>query len=394
MMRKQIILWGGWYGSNNVGDQSLLLAITDLLGSVYPDTRFIVLSANPAHVHSYTSRDSKFDICAINTRREFPHVVRAFMESDLFIFGGGVPFFDHAPQVLAMVVLTTLARFFHVPYFLWSVSSQRVDSELTKKTFGWVLRGACGVTSRDEFTRKLFLDCGLPADKMTIGGDSVILMHTDPADSVLDLLERTGWQMGNRPLVALTPRTLRTADGEAETHYTLIKQNELQKEIDTYAAVLDWLWEHSYQPIFVPMNTVAPDDDRLASRMIMSKARHGNFALMIDEEINPRAAAAIYQHCRASLVSRVHAGIMSFKAKRPMVMYAFDQKHIGIMQEMGLSDTIFYPGKHNADFAVEIMAKILRNEEDTRFSLAGNMEISSEKSMLPFRQVLKILDRK
>lgn len=394
MMRKQIILWGGWYGSKNVGDQSLLLAITDLLGSVYPDARFNVLTANPAHVHSYTLRDSKFNFCAINTRREFPHVVRTFMESDLFIFGGGTPFFDHAPQVFAIVVLTALARLFRVPYFLWSVSSQRVDSELTKKIFGWVLRGACGVTSRDEFTRQLFLDCGLPADKMTVGGDSVILMHTDPTDSVLDLLERTGWQMGNPPLVALTPRTLRTADGEAETHYTLIKQNGFQKEIDTYSAVLDWLWEHGYQPIFVPMNTVAPDDDRLASRMIMSKARHGNFALMINEVINPRAAAAIYQHCRASLVSRVHGSIMSFKANCPVAMYAFDQKHIGIMQEMGLSDTIFYPGKNNADFAVEIMAKILKNEGNIHASMAENFHVSSEKSMLPFRQVLKILDQK
>ena len=28
-----IVLWGGWYGSHNIGDQLLLLTITDLIQS-------------------------------------------------------------------------------------------------------------------------------------------------------------------------------------------------------------------------------------------------------------------------------------------------------------------------------------------------------------------------
>ena len=30
-MTKKIVIWGAWYGSRNVGDQLLLLAITDIL---------------------------------------------------------------------------------------------------------------------------------------------------------------------------------------------------------------------------------------------------------------------------------------------------------------------------------------------------------------------------
>lgn len=393
-MGKQIILWGGWYGSNNVGDQSLLLAITDLLGAAYPDARFTILTANPDHVHSYTSRDSKFDIHAINTRKEFQRVVRAFKECDLFIFGGAVPFFDRASQILAMLVLTILARLFRVPYFLWSVSSQQVKSKFTKKIFGWVLKGACGVTYRDEFTRQLFLDCGLSAEKMTVGGDSAILLRTDPADSVLNLLERSGWRPGDRLLAALTPRTLRPFDGEAETHYTPQTPQQFQKEINAYSAVLDWLWENGYQPIFVPMNTVAPDDDRISCYKIMANARYGNFALLIDEEIYPRAASAIYRHCRVSMVSRVHGSIMSFKANCPVVMYAFDLKHIGIMREMGLSDAIFYPEENDASQAIEIMSKLLMYEKETHARLATNLEEYSEKSMIPVRQALNILKSK
>jgi polysaccharide pyruvyl transferase WcaK-like protein len=210
----------------------------------------------------------------------------------------------------------------------------------------------------------------------------------------LDILDRAGWQMGDRPLVALTPRTLRIADGEAETHYTLKTQEQFQKEIDVYSAVLDWLWEHGYQPLFVPMNTVAPDDDRIASRIIMATARHGTFAMIVDEEIYPRAAAAIYERCEVSLVSRVHGSIMSFKSNCPVIMYAFDQKHIGIMQEMGLTDFIFHPQKHDVDTMIELIANTLKNAKDTRAFLTRQLEISSEKSVLPLQQSLKILNGK
>ncbi len=393
MKRKQIILWGGWYGSKNVGDQALLLAITDLLGHTYPDAIFTVLTDNPDHVHQYASRDSIFDIRAINTRKEFSKVIRAFRKSDLFIFGGAVPFFDYTPQVVTILILWLMTRFFRVPYFLWSVSSQEINSNFTKKIFGWVLEYAVGVTCRDEFTRQLFLSCGLPSERIAITGDSVFLMRTDPADTVIDLLHRAGWQPGDRPLAALTPRTLRIPDGESETHYTLKTIDQFEKEIDVYAAVLDYLWEQGYQPLFIPMNTVEPDDDRYASRMIMAKARNGKSALMIDEEIYPRAASALYQHCHMSLVSRVHGSILSLKANCPVVMYAFDQKHVGIMQEMGLADYIFYPGKQGAEDAVDMIADILKNENDTRLMLSRSLNEAVEKSMIPVRQAVEILGK-
>ena len=391
MEPKKIILWGGWYGSRNVGDQALLLAITDLLGETYPDAHFTALTARPAHVCSYAARDSHLDIRAINTRLEFPRVVRAFTQSDLFIFGGAVPFFEYPPQVLAMAVLTALARLFRVPYFLWSVSSQRVTSRLAKRVFGWVLDGASGVTYRDEFTRRLFLDCGLPDERMSLGGDSALLMHTAPAESALDLLERAGWRMGDRPLVALTPRTLRPADGEVETHYTPKTSQQYQQEIDVYAAVLDDLWEHGFQPLFVPMNTVAPDDDREAARCIMQKARHGAQALIVDGEIPPRLAAAVYAHCRASLVSRVHGSIMSFKANCPVMMYAFDQKHIGIMTEMGLAEFIFHPETDDAARASEMLLRLLSDPQSARADLVRRLEVAAQKSLHPLLLALELL---
>lgn len=388
---KRIVLWGAWYGSKNVGDRALLLSITDLIGESIPNVHFTILTANPENVHSLVQSDSKFKIKALKTRGQFLRAILAIARSDLFVFGGGVPFFYHPLQIIAMLMLVMVVRFFNTSYFLWSVSSLPVQSKIAKAIFGWILHGASGVTCRDEFTRELFIHCGVRFQKVIKTGDPAILLKTNSKESALELLNRAGWRPGGRSLVGLTPRTLRTADGEAETHYIPKTREEFQAEINAYAFALDWLWENGYQPIFIPMNTVAPDDDRVASKLVMSSARFGNQALLIDEEIGPRVASAIYEYCQASFVSRLHGCIMSVKAHCPVVMYAFEQKHIGIMQEIGLSDYIFYPMESSSSYLLDMLSRILTDQINTRIHISHCLEEFRKKSYIPLVQVLQIL---
>jgi polysaccharide pyruvyl transferase WcaK-like protein len=388
---KRIVLWGAWYGSKNVGDRALLLSITDLIGESDPNVHFTVLTANPENVHSLVQSDSKFKIKAIKTRGQFLRTIYTIAKSDLFIFGGGVPFFDRPLQIVAMLILILVVRFFDIPYFLWSVSSLPVQSRMAKAVFGWILLGASSITCRDEFTRQLFINCGVNPQNVTKTGDPALLLKTNSRESALELLNRAGWRSEGRRLVGLTPRTLRTADGEAETHYIPKTEDEFQAEINAYALVLDWLWEHGYQPIFIPMNTVVPDDDRVASKLVMSRARFGDSALLINEEIDPRTASAIYEHCQASFVSRLHGCIMSVKAHCPVIMYAFEQKHVGIMRELGLSDYIFYPMRSSSLRLIDMLSGILTDQIDVRNHISQCLEESGKKSLIPLEQVLQIL---
>ena len=120
-MGKKIIIWGGWYGSRNVGDRVLLLAITDMLQQVFEDVDFIVLAAQPSEVYGYMDRDSTANIRVLRTKKDMLRVICEIESADLFIFGGGVPFFDQGSQLVAMFGLTLFAKLFHTPYFLWSV---------------------------------------------------------------------------------------------------------------------------------------------------------------------------------------------------------------------------------------------------------------------------------
>ena len=184
--------------------------------------------------------------------------------------------------------------------------------------------------------------------------------------SAVELISRSGERDTNRPLVGLTPRTLRGRDGDAQTHYNVKTDEEFGREIACFVAAVDWLWENGYQPIFIPMNTVAPDDDRIACRRIIVESKFGNHALLVDEEVRPHVAPALYKECLMSFVARVHGSITSMVANCPVMMYSFAPKHSGIMDAMGLSDYILEENAADETTTVQMLKKILETQTDMR----------------------------
>ena len=124
---------------------------------------------------------------------------------------------------------------------------------------------------------------------------------------------------------------------------TLQSQEDFQREIASFSAALDWSWEHGFQPIFIPMNTFGEDDDRKAAYLSVEKAKYGQNALIIDQEIRPHDAVRILNECQASFSASVHGSIQSAICNCPVMMCAFQPKHEGIMFEMELQAFILKP---------------------------------------------------
>lgn len=387
---KHIVLWGAWYGSHNVGDQVLLLTIMDILTQTVGDVRFTVLTNNPEHVTNYTRTESKCRVNAVHNRKQFLRLVQSMSSCDLFVFGGGVPFYEERSHVLAMALIAGIARVARTPYMTWTVSSQEVQDPFAKRVFGWVVNGARAITYRDENTHQLFITCGVNRP-MQLSGDSGFWLEPAEAGKAEALLTRYGLQESSRPLVALTPRTLRGRDGEAEMHYNPKTEAQIEKSIACFTAVLDWLWEHGYQPVMVPMNTVAPDDDRFAARQVMERAVYGRYATLIDEEIRPREAPQIYKQCQASFVARVHGSITSMVGQCPMMMYAFAPKHAGIMASMGMVDYALLEADATPERAVALMADLLAKRNILQPEMHARLEVLRKEALIPAQFAAQIL---
>jgi len=380
---KNIILWGGWYGSRNVGDQLLLLSITDLIEDSLPGAHtYYVLTDDAAWVKGYTARESRCSFEAVQSKKELPRLISILKRGDLFVLGGGVPFFDQPRQVLVMSFLVFWLRFFRVPYMAWAVGSQEIRSWYAVLAYRYILKWMSLVTCRDLVTRDRFEKLTHRSKPIHLVSDSGFSLDYDLTKGK-EILRRNGWQDSGRSLAALTPRKLRMPDGEAETHYRLQRRDDYLREVASFSAALDWLWEQGYQPVFVPMNTIEPDNDLQAAQDIIAHAKHGESALMVNEILRPREVPGIYANCDLSYVARVHGSITSFLANTPMMMFAFASKHQGIMEAMGMKEYALQSHDVSVEHTIQKLESLINNGDALRSSMAARLEILRKTSKLP-----------
>ena len=76
------ILISGYYGFNNIGDESILQAVVDNLRGKLSDIEVTVLSQNP----DFTAQ--KYEVHSVN-RKSVKDIVKAIKNCDLLISGGG-----------------------------------------------------------------------------------------------------------------------------------------------------------------------------------------------------------------------------------------------------------------------------------------------------------------
>ena len=339
--KKRFVIWGAWYGSRNVGDRLLLLTITDLLVKEFGPYQLTILSASPGKVQEYFY-NPKIETQLIKPSAQLLRLIQVLWQCDLFIFGGGVPFFDQPKQAMIMLFLTTTLRIFRKPYFLWCVTGYKIQGKIQRLLYKRILNGARAVTCRDRFTINEFLSFGISVKPVIVVDSSFSLEHYD-IPAAQSLLTKYADGKPTDRLFGLTPRTLRTKNAEAQTHYQPKTQMEIEHQINVYRIAANWLIENGYTPVFIPCNTNAPDDDRIVSREIISCLNDPAAAVLIDEVVMPLAAPALFSMCIGSVVSRVHGSVSSFLGGCPPIMYGFETKHKGIMETMKLRQQIFEP---------------------------------------------------
>lgn len=389
-MSYRIALWGAWYGSHNVGDQAMLLTIAKMLRDSLGDVQFTVFTDNAAHVRDYGPREVGCRVRALQNRSQFPMLVRTLATSDLFIVGGGVPFYEQPYHLCVMVTLVGLARLFRTPYMTWAVASQRIHSTLAKRIFRWVANGAREVTCRDPRTAEMFRSCGVTREVLW-SADPVFCLEPCHTGRVNAILARAGRRELGRPLAALACREMRHDHRYSQEHHNQKSPSTIRTMIASFAAMLDRLWEAGYQPILIPMNTVAPDDDRLMSRRIRARARWGDRALLVDEELRPQAVPAILRECCCCVTSRLHAAVLAMVANCPPLMYSIGPKSEGIMRTMMLGDWVVHDESTSPAKAVALLDRLLSSETELRRCMVTRLEELRHCARIPARLAAQIL---
>lgn len=364
---KNLMIWGGWYGSRNLGDRALLVSIIDAIVSTNKGPfNFIVPSAAPSLVNEYLFEINSENIETIDPKRNSFLFIKSLYSLDWMIFGGAVPFYDDFLHSFMILIFAVASKVFHFPILLWSVSSQKIKDPFTKFVIFQVVKQSKYLSVRDLPTKELLVGCGALAENVHLLPDPVIGMedrHHNRSRSFEDL--RANAQKGKK-YFGLVPRTLRGSDGESHTHYSPMSPEKHQIEVDVFAEVVDHLVQRGYTPVLFPMNIDPPDDDRIAIRDILVNAKHGDWAETILESIFPKEVTDLWDLMDGAIVARIHGGITALRCGVPIIMYSFDQKHKGLMEALNMTDLSLDPSFMDAKYACAMIDRVIDENPDLK----------------------------
>ena len=115
------ILISGYYGFNNIGDESILRTVIDNLREKLPDVDITVLSQSPAQT------SEKYGVKAAR-RMSLWDILRSVWRCDLLLSGGGSLLQDATSgrSILYYLFILRLAQLLHKQTFIYSQGIGRI----------------------------------------------------------------------------------------------------------------------------------------------------------------------------------------------------------------------------------------------------------------------------
>ena len=182
------ILISGYYGFNNIGDESILRAVVDNLRGKLSDIEITVMSQNPE------STAQRYGVNAVS-RKSVKAILHAVRKCDLLISGGGSLLQDVTSKksILYYLMIIWAAFFFRKKVFVYSQGIGPILSKFNRKLTAATLRHAHGVVVRDEASKELLIEIGVKADKVIVTADPVLRIPKADLTIGKEILQKEGF---------------------------------------------------------------------------------------------------------------------------------------------------------------------------------------------------------
>ena len=179
------ILISGYYGFNNIGDESILRTVIDNLREKLPDVDITVLSQDPEQTAE------KFGVKSVR-RMSLPDIFRAVGWCDLLLSGGGSLLQDATSgrSILYYLFILGLAQLLGRQTFIYSQGIGPISTPRNRRLTASILRRADGIVVRDAKSRDLLLEIGVPDKLIVVTADPVIRVKKPDSALGLRILER------------------------------------------------------------------------------------------------------------------------------------------------------------------------------------------------------------
>jgi len=356
----RLLVFGGWYGSRNLGDDAILIGLREIMSEALPEAELVALSTDPAH----TKRTCGVSSVRLQSPRSFTgheargRYVEAFRGADACILSGGTPIYDydHISRCLHLGAPYILGK--RVVFF--GVGAKPITSVRGLHLLRFLLKKARLVSARDLPSKLILGD--LTTARVRLTGDSALFMR--PSGDPTNHLEKAGVDAA-KEVAAICPRVLSTSH---TLHYhdenTLEAINGIRHSV---AAVADHLLEEGFEVLFTPMHCVPPDDDRREIRRIRGMMK-GRGSKILPGELSPQEAMSLLGRMSLVVGLRLHSLIFAASQGVPITSIGYDSKIRGFMDLAGVSEYLCPASPRPGDL-LERVDTALRDRDELKETL-------------------------
>ena len=325
------MVFGGWFGSGNLGDDAILIGLRDLLTEAIPGVEIAALSTDVEQtrrvcgVEAFQLRSPR-ELLAPHSRAGRRGYRRAFGWADACLLSGGTPIYDY--DHVSRIIHCGLPWILRKKLVCFGIGVKPIRSFVGRKTVRSLLKRAAAVSTRDPMSRSELEAIGVRGEIRVTGDASLFL--TPRAPDAKRLRELGLDQVG--PHAAICPRAL-SPDHRAHYHAPLSLEaiSGIRRNL---AHVADHLSMSGRRVVFIPMHKSPTDDDAAEIALIRGMMREPSRAL--DTIIPPETLAGLLGRMELVVGLRLHSLILAAARGVPVVSVNYDPKIAGFMEYLGM----------------------------------------------------------
>ena len=307
------IIISGYYGYDNIGDDSLLVSITDGIRERLPDAKITVLARKTKQISS---------ICRVRTINRFniPKIWREMRHARLLISGGGSLLQDGTSKrsSLYYAYIMHFAKRLGLKVMLYANGLGPLNAKISREHAARALSDADYVSLRENASLKLARKLGVTRE-IHVSADPAFLLETSPGVWLEHIKVREGI---NGKYFIMSVKDGNTFNG-AKTG-----SDTLKVMADDIRALSE---KYSLTPILIPMY---PNQDTAISKRLCDAAGCGK----VLEGLTAPELCALMKGCEFVIGTRLHMLIFAAAMAVPMLGISYDPKINAFLDYVGQSE--------------------------------------------------------
>lgn len=318
-----VLVYGGWFGSGNLGDEAILIGVRKILEEHLPEARLTALSIDP----EYTERTCDVEAVKLESPRTIIKNRKVyfdlFREADACIVTGGTPFYDYGH--LSRIIHMGLPSINEKKLICFGVGSKPITSLKGREITRRLLQHSLLISTRDQPSKDILMGIlrnsgSRMVPRLNLTGDSGLFLDSSVRSD------------GKGNTVFFCPRRL--LESNKKLFHEKIDMSTIGRVRHMQAITADNLVKLGCNVVFMPFHTVHPDNDLEEIRVIRNLMKKD--AQVIPRPSSPKKALRMISRSAMVVGMRLHSLVLAASCGVPFTSIDYDIKIGGFMDHMGL----------------------------------------------------------